>query len=182
MTLHLDVRYGLVLLLIALAVVLPLLEGCGWRLRGSYDFPAVMERVNLKGAARYSQLGIVIHGAFASTNSKLVDSPEQATAILHILAETSDKRTLATDSSGRASEYEISYQIRFKIVDAAGLELVSAQEINTSREYKFDPSHVLATGSEVERLQKDMIRISVQQMMYRINAHMRSIRRQEGNH
>lgn len=167
-------RSWLVLFSILVTCYSLLSSGCGWHLRGSYDFPPSMEKLYLQGPARYSELGIAIHNAFQGTNSTLVSSPAQTTAILHILAERSDKRILATDSSGRASEYEISYLLRFKLVDSKGAELVYEQQVSSKREYKFDPSNVLATGGEVERLQKDMIRISVQQMLYRINANVHS--------
>lgn len=151
-----------------------LLTSCGWHLRGSIDFPPSMEKIYVEGTARYSELGSAIHNAFAGTNSTLVSSPSQAQAILRILSDKADKRILATDSSGRASEYEISYLLRFKLVDIKGLDLVREQQVKATREYRFDPDNVMSTGGEVERLQKDMIRISVQQMLRRINASLRA--------
>ena len=146
------------------------LNGCGWRLRGSYDFPESMQRVYVQGAARYSDLGNAIHNAFQGTNAHLLDNVDQATAILAILADKSAQRILATDSSGRASEYEINYQLAFKLLDAKDNLLVEEQQISLKREYRFDPNNVLATGGEVERLKQDMLRDAVQQMLRRINA------------
>lgn len=151
-----------------------LLPACGWHLRGSIDFPPSMEKIYVEGTARYSELGIAIHSAFQGTNSTLLSNPGEALAILHILSDKADKRILATDSSGRASEYEISYLLRFKLVDIQGMELVREQQVKAKREYRFDPANVLATGGEVERLQKDMVRVSVQQMLRRINASLRA--------
>lgn len=156
--------------LLLFAVFFLLSSGCGWRLRGSYEFPPSMARVYVEGTARFSELGIAIHSAFEGTNASLVTGADQATAILYILADKTEQRILATDSSGRASEYEISSRLRFRLTDVAGTQLIPEQVVTSKREYSFDPANVLATGGEVERLQQDMVRINVQQMMRRINA------------
>ena len=161
---------GLVLLL---AVLFTQLTACGWRLRGSYDFPKTMETVFVKGTARYSDLGNAIHNALQGTNAKPVGDVAQAQAILQILADKSDQRILSTDSSGRASEYEVSYQLRFKLVDLTGKEMVPEQTITAKREYRFNPSNVLASGSEVDKLKKDMLRQAVQQMLRRLHSYLK---------
>lgn len=153
-----------------------LTAGCGWRLRGSYEFPPSMARLYVEGTARFSELGNAIHNAFDGTNTRLVESVEDATAILKILADASDRRILATDSSGRASEYEITHVVRFKLINDQGETLVPDQEVRARREYRFDPANVLATGGEVDRLQEDMLRDSVQQMLRRIHLTLRSSR------
>jgi len=151
-----------------------LISSCGWRLRGSIDFPPSIETLFVQGTARYSDLGNAIYNAFDGTNSKLVKQPGEAKAVLHILSNNAAKRVLATDSSGRASEYEIAYLLKFKVVDNKGKELVREQQVTLKREYQFDPLNVLASGSEVARLQKEMVRDSVQQMLRRINAGLRN--------
>ncbi|MDH5444860.1 MAG: LPS assembly lipoprotein LptE [Gammaproteobacteria bacterium] len=162
--------------LLGLLLLMLLLQStaCGWRLRGSISFPPSIQTLYLQGVARYSELGVAIHSAFDGTNSTLVGQAGGAVAVLHILSNRADKRVLSTDGSGRASEYEIAYFFEFKITDKAGNELVRQQRVSAKREYRFDPSNVLATDSEVTRLQKEMIRVSVQNMMRRIDASLRS--------
>lgn len=165
---------GLILFSLLLIGYTLLVSGCGWHLRGSYSFPASMQKLYVQGTARYSELGVAIHSAFAGTNSNLVESQGLALAVLHILSDKAEQRILATDSSGRASEYEVSYLLRFKLVDHKGTELVSEQQVKAKREYRFDSSNVLASGSEVDRLKKEMMRFAVQQMLYRINTSLRN--------
>ena len=150
-----------------------LLSACGWRLRGSLELPDSVSHISLQGVARYSELGIAIHSAFDGTNSKLVSDPGQAKAMLTILSNRADRRVIATDGSGRASEYEVAYTLQFKLTDRAGAELIGEQTIRAKREYRFDPSNVLASDSELARLEKEMIRTGVQQMLRRIDAYMR---------
>lgn len=168
------IRRGLVFFSILITCCSLLISGCGWHLRGSYEFPPSMARIYLDGTARYSKLGVAIHSAFQGTNSQLVSDRQQATAILRIHADKADQRILSTDKSGRASEYEISYLLSFKVEDITGMELVSEQQVSTRREHRFDPANVLATGGEVEQLKQDMVRSSVQQMLRQINTGLRS--------
>jgi len=163
------------LLLFALLLVHALLlSACGWHLRGSFNFPASMERLYIEGTAQYSELGVAIHNAFQGSNISVVSHAGQARAILHILSDKSEQRILATDSSGRATEYEVSYTLGFRMEDEKGGLMLPAQQVKSKREYRFDASNVLASGGEVERLKKDMINNSVQQMLRRINAGLKS--------
>lgn len=183
MRLYKSIEMGLQLtgkLLLVLGILSALqLQACGWRLRGAIDFPQEIETIYVKGAPRYSDLGVAIHSAFAGTNSRLVSRPEVAKAILNILSNRAEKRIIATDSSGRASEYEVAYLLQFGLTDLEGRELVRVQQVRAKREYRFDPSNVLASDSEVARLEKEMIRASVQQMLLRINAAMRKKQQQK---
>lgn len=143
--------------------------GCGWRLRGQIALPPDMERTFLKGAAPYSELGVVLQNKLKGADAGLVSERNQATAILHILADKVDKRVLSIDSTGRASEYELNYILRFMLTDKSGKTLVAEQTVTTVRELSYDSDNVLSTSDEEQRLKKDMVRFGVQQMLRRIN-------------
>lgn len=148
-------------------------NGCGWRLRGQIDLPPEMERTFLKGTAPYSELGVLLQNKLKGADASLVSEQNQATAILHILEDKVDKRVLSIDSTGRASEYELNYILRFKLTDKSGKTLVDEQTVTTVRELSYDSENVLSTSDEEQRLKKDMVRFGVQQMLRRINISLR---------
>jgi len=51
--------------------------------------------------------------------------------------------------------------------------LVPAQEINLTRDFRFDPNNVLATAEEEEKVQQDLVKFAVRQMLRRIQSHLK---------
>lgn len=168
-----SMRNLLVITILLLALVS---QGCGWRLRGQISLPPGMENTLLRGADTYSELGVILQNKLQGAGARLVSDKNQATAILHILEDKVDKRVLSIDASGRASEYELNYVLRFKLTDQSGASLVEEQTVNTVRELSFDPDNVLSTSDEEQRLRKDMVQFGVRQMLVRINI---SLKRQD---
>jgi len=172
---------GFVLLLLFITSISSLLSACGWRLRGGVDLPPVMAKTYIQGVAPFSELGVQLKNTLNSADAKVVSDAKQATASLIIMGNELTRRVLALDNSGRASEYELNYVLRFKVLGENGRELVPAQSVTATRDYLFDPDAILAKSDEEARLRKDMLRLAVQQMFFRINASLRVSARQTDN-
>ncbi|MDH5738060.1 MAG: LPS assembly lipoprotein LptE [Gammaproteobacteria bacterium] len=151
-----------------------LLSGCGWRLRGSINLPPVMAKTYIQGVAPFSELGLQLKSSLNGADAEVVEHVSQATASLVILGNDVKRRVLAIDKSGQASEYELSYVLRFTVLDEKGKQLMPEQTVTATRDYQFDPNAILAKGDEEAKLRKDMLRFAVQQMFFRINAGLRS--------
>lgn len=150
-----------------------ILPSCGWHLRGSVNLPPVMGKTFVKGTAKYSQLGNLIRNVFTGQEARLVDDISQATAVLHILTNNFSKRVLSTDSAGRATEYELTYALVFKVTDKDDKPLISEQQALEVRDFRFNPDNVLSNDAEEKQLRKDMLQAGVQTMFRRISAGLR---------
>ncbi|MDH5409622.1 MAG: LPS assembly lipoprotein LptE [Gammaproteobacteria bacterium] len=145
-------------------------QSCGWRLRGSIDLPEEMRHTFLQGAALYSELGLAIKSSLeGAEQAQLTSDKASATAILIISKNEVSQRVLTYDSLNRASEYELKYELKFKLQDNSGKVLLAEQTVSTIRELQLDPNNVLSTSDEEARLRKDMINFAVSQMLRRIN-------------
>jgi len=51
--------------------------------------------------------------------------------------------------------------------------LVPTQEINLTRDFRFDPNNVLATAEEEKKVRQDLVKFAVRQMLRRIQAHFK---------
>ena len=151
-----------------------LLSACGWRMRGAIDLPPAMARTHIQGVAPFSELGMQLRNTLTSAGAEVVSEAKQATASLVIYGNEMSRRVLALDTSGRASEYELNYVLRFKVLDAEGRELVHEQTVTATRDYRFNPDAIRAKSDEETRLRKDMLRLAVQQMFFRINATLKT--------
>ena len=159
----------IVFLIVGLAM---LMIGCGFQMRGDWQLPSSMQQTVMSGGnqALYENLQREFRAASAS-----LTRPEGETdkARLFILQDQMDKRVLSVDNRGKVIEFEIYYLLRFKLLDAEGNAIVSAQQINLARDYPFASTDVLGSGQEEALLRIDMYRDMAKQIMRRIQARVR---------
>lgn len=145
---------------------------CGFHLRGSQDLSAVLPEVQIQGTSQHSELGRELIRTLTAAKVNVVDESE---TLLKITQDNFSKRVLSLDSSGRANQYELSYQLNFSLmkkVKAEGqlkvVDLIPAQNITEKREYLFDANLVLAKADEETRLNNDMRQASMLQLVRRL--------------
>lgn len=154
---------------IMLFLLLPGLVGCGFHLRGAVPLPEVMQRTLIKGIDN-SPLYYDLESALLAAGSKVVKSPEAATATLVIQREHNGRRVLSVDSLGGASEYELSLLVVFSLVGHDGRIIASNESLRLLRDYNFDPNNVLGSGSQESLLQDEMRRDAAQQILRRLQS------------
>ncbi|MDD9857345.1 MAG: LPS assembly lipoprotein LptE [Gammaproteobacteria bacterium] len=141
--------------LAALAAGLMLLAGCGFHLRDALDLGPELARVHITGDDRemvghlsrvLEQRGVVI-----------ADSAHRA-AVIDVSGRGFERAALTTDSRGRASAYELHYQVAFSVTGADGEALHPAHTITISRAFDYDPARQLQSEAETRFLETAMRR------------------------
>ena len=153
-------RLGWLWLSVALA-----LSGCGFHLRGAAQLPPSMQQTYIDGSFT-SAIVRDLRLNLEASGTDVVDSPQAAGATLHILTENYERRVLSVRSNAQVSEYELIYTVRFSVVRADGVQLLEAQTVSVSRDYRYDPNQVLGASSEESLLQQEMQR-DVSQLILR---------------
>jgi len=167
-------RRGLLLLLLATGSLS--LVACGFHLRGAVVLPPQMERTQLVGIDARSALAEEIRTALENAGARVVEV--DATAQLVISGEREARRLLSVGSTGRASEYELTYQFSYelrapaqdKTGEAITVVLLPQQTMSLNRDYSFDPDNVLGKGEEEALLLREMRAFAVRQMLLRLRA------------
>jgi LPS-assembly lipoprotein len=153
-------KHLLVLLLIVLA-------GCGFRLRGTADVP--FEQLYIPGATGGIALDLK-RNIQAGTNAEVVDDPKAADAILQFSHETREKEILSLTGTGRVREFRLRYRVGFRVHDGKGREYVPQSSLELTRDVTFNDAEVLAKEAEEQLLFRDMQNDMVQQIMRRLAA------------
>ena len=151
----------------ALVLLLVLLAGCGFRLRGTADVPFQTLYVP------NSDSGIALdlkRNVQAGTQAKVVDDAKVAEAILVFSEENREKNILSLNSSGRVREFQLRYRVGFRVHDGKGGEYVPQTQIALTRDITFNDTDVLAKEAEEQLLFRDMQTDMVQQIMRRLAA------------
>ncbi len=157
------------------------LVSCGFHLRGAVTLPPQMERTQLLGVEARGPLAAEITAALEDAGARVVAG--DATAQLVISGERQARRLLSVGSTGRASEYEITYRFSFELrapaeaaeagAKPAVVVLVPQQTVSLNRDYAFDPNSVLGKGDEESLLVREMRTFAVRQMLVRLHAALR---------
>lgn len=154
-----------------LALLLVGLSGCGFQLRGQLALPPVLERTHLQVAAGerstlYQQLksGLQVNGL------QIVTDRRSATAVVEVGGESISKQTLVKSGSGSALEYELFYNVGFRVTGADGKVLISQQDVRLSRDLLYDNSTVIGRDTGETRATEDMRKDAAQAILRRIAA------------
>lgn len=149
-------------------LLLTVIAGCGFQLRGSYSLP--YESLYI-GGSEYSLVIASLKRAIRATGStRLADSAKDAQATFLPTAEAKEPIILSLSGSGRVREKRLRYRYGYRIIDAKGRDLVLPGVIELNRDLSYADSDVLAKTQEEDLLWRDMENDLVQQLMRRLAA------------
>jgi LPS-assembly lipoprotein len=156
---------------LAALLVVAVLAGCGFRLRGTdgtYNMPFHSIYV---GFPETSPLGTELKRNLRASDSVVIaDKPEGADAQFIVMSEARGRQILSLNNLGRVREYQLNYTLTFRVTDAKGTEMLAPTEITLKRNLAFNEQEVLAKESEATLLYRDMQSDLVQQIMRRLGA------------
>ncbi|CAB3692810.1 hypothetical protein CEY09_26165 [Achromobacter marplatensis] len=146
-----------------------LLSACGFALRGVTPMPFDTLYV---GIPDNTQFGADVRRSLraASPNTKLVDTPKEAQAILQQVADTRTLREVSLNAQGRVEEYELGINFTFRLIDNKGRALIPDTTLSIYREMPYDDQVVQAKQGQIETLYKAMQRDLVTRVLRRMTA------------
>ena len=154
---------------VALALTIGLLTGCGFHLRNSQEF--TFDTIALSpapGSAIAIDLVRYLGDKVVPEVSRAGSSAPQA--ILDIVQEQREKTVVAVNASGQVREMQLLIRLKFRVRTPQGDPLISVTEITQHRDITFNESSALAKEAEEILLYRDMQNDIVQQMLRRLAA------------
>jgi len=148
-------------------LVLALLAGCGFQLRGQAQLP--FETLFIPGT---DSLSVELRrNVVAASKTRLADSAERAQAVLGFTTQAREKVILSFTSTGKVNEYRFRYRVGFRVTDPKGAQVfLPTTEILLTRDMAYNDAQVLAKENEEGQLYRDMQTDMVQQIMRRLVA------------
>lgn len=138
-------------------------SGCGFHLRDDSALPPALQAVYLDGAERWPHLSNAVAIALAERGGADV-SAELAKVRVNLLDESYQRRVVSINRQGQASEYELTYVVRYRVEEAA------ERQITRRRIYVFDPTNPLAGEAEAEQRVIQMRREAARQLVRHLAA------------
>ena len=161
----------LVRTLAVLGLVVSLMSGCGFELRGETALPPGFERVFVNGSgAAATELRILLDGSGA----ELTTAAKESDAAVYLSGEKFSRRVLSVDpDTGKEREIELVYSISFHVNRGTGGTLLSRQTVRLRRDYVFDATAVIGKSYEATVLRREMRRDAAEQIMRRLGSSLK---------
>jgi len=155
-------------------LLLALLAGCGFQLRGQASLPAAMSTTWLSvpdpTSAFARELALLLRG----NGVVLVDGPAEDAAELRILQERITRRALTISGDARVREFELVFDLRFSLVASDGEVLLPPELLRLERDFQFDEQEILGAATEEELLRENLRRNMAAALIRRLEAFGRS--------
>ena len=130
-----------------LVLLLGMLTGCGFTLRGQAQLPPAMAKTYIRDirpiGAPPSALANTLRQLLEASGVEVTDDPQAATAILEIFNESTRRRTLAAGPEGDFREYTFTYSVNYRATAADTKTVLSDGNITTFRDVIYAESDVL---------------------------------------
>ncbi|MGK0443646.1 MAG: LPS-assembly lipoprotein [Bermanella sp.] len=150
-----------------LASLFVFLSACGFHLRGQVDLPVGLRILHLDAQNSDVLTQNVLRQSLLSNGVTLsADAPYT----LKILSETGDRRVLTVTSNAKASEYELSQNLTFELLDTQGDSVSEAQTITSYRTLQYDASAEIGKAQEEANLRREMKQNNAYNVLLRLKA------------
>ena len=163
----------LVLGCLSALLVLPLLSGCGFQLRGSASLPPEMATTWLKVQDRNSPFVRELELLLRANGVTLAEGPGAAVAELKIRRERITRRALSIAGDARVREFELVFELEFELQAPGGELLLRPESLRLDRDFQFDEQEILGAANEEELLRDELRRSMAQMLIRRLGAFAR---------
>ncbi|MDW3094171.1 MAG: LPS assembly lipoprotein LptE [Gammaproteobacteria bacterium] len=155
--------------LLIIVIALSLASGCGYRLAGKADLDPVFESTHVSYQGRGHEMAELLEKQFEINKYRLV-SAEEASALVEVLYEITEKEILSVDEDGKVREYELILRVGIDVKDSEGKRLVQNQEVRLTRDFLFDINDVLGKSNEENAIYQEMRADAARLILYRLQA------------
>jgi len=164
---------------LCLLLSLTALSGCGYHLRGVTALDSAYQRVYVQGMNSANPVYRELARQFANTDSKLVDSPANATAILVIDNNRVHQWSSVVSTQATVRQYELYQQLTWHVRLPNG-HTSAKRTISQARNYNYDPTGVLASGRNQVQVRSELAETVGRLLFYGLRAPVRASKPTDG--
>ncbi|AHF00256.1 LPS-assembly lipoprotein LptE [Thioalkalivibrio paradoxus] len=152
------------------ALLVLVLAGCGFQLRGVPDWPDGLDPIRIEGLAVRDPLYLNLAQSLRAAGVEVLPPGTAGAAELRVLSLHDDRRVLSVTGAARISEYELVRQLEAELALPDVAERLPLGRLEVSRVYVFDAASVLGQSEREEELRLAMNRDLVRLLQLRVQA------------
>jgi LPS-assembly lipoprotein len=142
------------------------LTACGFQLRGVANL--AFKTLYIEGPKL--TISRELQQSFKNNNIVVVDDIDDAEVVLNIINESNQKRILSLGGTGTVREYELNYEVNFRVREASNPLWHKTQTVKLRRDYSYNDQLLLGKGEEEVRINNDMRSDAVREIVRRMSA------------
>jgi len=166
---------------IVAALLLALLTGCGFQMRGARSVPAEMSSTYIETTDRHSlfyrRMRDSLHSLFyrrmrdslRAAGIELVESPVEANATFSILSDMTGQRVLSVSTRNVPREFEVFYTVVYSLKTEKEF-LLDPQTQTLTRDYNWDETQVLGKEKEEQLMREAIVDDLVRTILIQLSA------------
>ena len=153
----------------SIILLITLLCGCGFHLRGIVDIPRWLNNVCIIVQEANHDLEPLLQRRLEAYNVHINPDPALATYWLIIESDAIRQEISGISSSTVPRQYQLIYTLRFKLQRAKGEELIPSKQIIETRQATINGNRILGSNEEEDLLKAEMRRDAVIQIINRLS-------------
>lgn len=153
-----------------LLVVLLLLNGCGYHLRGPMALGPQLKNLYLQTADPYGELAHHVRLYLKMSGVHLAESPRNASAILDIQSENTSEQLLNISGTQQVRQYNLILTVTYQVTDQNGRPLIPLQTASETRPLTINASQMLGSSNQAVSLYQQMRQAIVYDIMSRLTS------------
>jgi LPS-assembly lipoprotein len=158
-----------VLKLTSLVIVIVVLSGCGFHLRGDFLLPEELQTMSVTSDDTHGELTRLVKKHFVINKVKLVNSTNTDIPQLRIQKDNLNRRTLSVFPNGQVAEYELIYTVRYQL--KVGDKSPEQFSFELNRDYQDDPDKALAKSRELSLILSELRRDAADRILRNLSSY-----------
>ena len=151
-------------------LLLVVIAGCGFHLRGAATLPDSLKLMYVQGINLQRGLGLELKRSLESNDVTVINDYQEGSAVLTILDNNYERRVLSVGSDAKVSEYQLYGSLQLKVTDNTNQVVIESDKVEALRDYRFDQEQVLASDQEEALLRQELNQQLVQGVLRRLSA------------
>ncbi|HXH54336.1 MAG TPA: LPS assembly lipoprotein LptE [Gammaproteobacteria bacterium] len=153
-------------------IMLSLLTGCGFHLRGAFSIPQSLQILQILPHQPYDIFQRALKQFLKSNHIKIIEQNIEntlAVTTLTILSQAFSERAIAYGSNGLPNRAVLELKISYQLTDPKGNPLGNNTLVTVERELMLNPNAILGTDNERSHLHTDLYRDAASQLVRQLS-------------
>jgi LPS-assembly lipoprotein len=156
---------------LVLFLLLALLAGCGWQLRGASTASLAERALHVRSQTQVPELEALVARNLRLAGAQVV-AVGAAEAAIVLLDEQLQRRPVSVSQNAQVQEYELGYQLRYRL-ERDGAPVGDAQVVIVSQVFRNDANNVLSVQAQEATLTAQLRQDAIRLLLPRIEAALR---------
>ncbi len=152
-----------------LIVLIALLSGCGFHLRGFNDMPRWLNNIAITIQDAHRDLGPVLKNQLDSYNIRVNPNPSEADYLLIVEMDGIKQQITNVSASTVPRQYLLIYFAQFTLVKKKGGVIIPSTQVSVTRQLTVNNNRILGSNFEEMQLTMEMRRDAAMQIINRLS-------------